>query len=140
MKGNDVFPSKWLKAEDLGQKTPTVTIKKVDIETIGEDSKPILYFEGKDKGLVLNKTNWNALVDLCGADDSDDWTGHKVKLYVVKVDYQGKRVPAIRIDAAPTNGQQKPKPVAEPVETPDEDAIPFAWLLPLALPLLGVFA
>jgi hypothetical protein len=58
----------------------------------------VIFFKGKDKGLVLNKTNWSALVDITGEEDSDDWEGKKVKLVTRKVEYQGKRVPAIRIE------------------------------------------
>lgn len=122
MKSNDVFPGKYLRADDLHGKEPIVTIKSVEVETIGDDAKPVLYFEGKDKGLVMNKTNWNAAVDLTGQEDSDDWAGHKVKLVVRKVDFQGKRVPAIRLEEATSNGAAR-KP--EPVQTIDEDEIPF---------------
>jgi hypothetical protein len=127
MKGNEVFPSKWLKAADLGTSEPVVTIKKVEMETLGDETKPVLYFEGKDRGLVMNKTNWSTVVDITGQEDSDDWKGHKIKLYVAKVEFQGKRVPSIRIDSPP-NGlasnrvRQAP---AEHIEPIDEDSIPF---------------
>ena len=126
MKGNAVFPGKYLRADDLGGKEPVVTVSHIKIETLGEDSKPVLYFAGKERGLVLNKTNWSALVDVTGEEDSDDWEGKKVKLVVRKVEFQGKRVPAIRIEGA--NGQpHKPAPPVDNLDEPDddEDPIPF---------------
>ena len=121
MKASDVFPSKYLRAADLQGKEPIVTIARVDMETLGDERKPVVYFTGKEKGLVMNKTNWNALQDICGDEDSDNWTGSKVKLYTAKVEYQGKRVAAIRIDE-PT-AAARPAP---PVESHDDDStVPF---------------
>jgi hypothetical protein len=121
MKATDIFPSKYLRAADLGGHEPIVTIDRVKLETLGDDSKPVLYFSGKDKGLVLNKTNWAAIVDITKEEDSDLWTGHKVKLFTARVDFQGKRVDAVRVDAPP-NGRPAPP---RPVEHIDDDQIPF---------------
>lgn len=124
MKASDIFPGKYLKAADLGSAEPVVTIKSVKMETLGDDTKPVLYFEGKERGIVLNKTNWNAITDITGEDDSDNWKGHKVKLFVAKVEFQGKRVPAIRIDD-PKGGYRAPVAEVTPEPPPDDDEIPF---------------
>ncbi len=44
---SDAFPSNWLKAVDLKNKTIKVTIDKVIFEEIGQnkDKKPVMYFE-----------------------------------------------------------------------------------------------
>ena len=43
MKGSDVFPSKWLKADDLGENEPTVTISHVVMEEISSsEQKPVI--------------------------------------------------------------------------------------------------
>jgi len=135
MKSADVFPSKYLRAADLNGREPVVTISHVTMETVGDDNKPVLYFEGKEQGIVLNKTNWAALEDITGKDDTDDWKGHRVKLVMRKVEYQGKRVPAIRIEEAPSappaRRHRDPEPEPEPVfvgptTVPiDNDDIPF---------------
>lgn len=101
MKAGDVFKGSFLKADDLAGRAVKVTIENVTMEDIGDDRRAVVHFVGKDKGLVLNKTNWNILCDECGSDDSDDWDGYTVTLHVVKVDYQGKRVPAIRVSDQP---------------------------------------
>jgi hypothetical protein len=122
-----MFPGKYLKADDLKGGEPTVKISHIKIETLGEDSKPVLYFSGKDRGLVLNRTNWAAIVDITGRDDSDDWEGQKVKLVVRKVEFQGKRVAAIRIEEP--DGMKKREPEPEPPSREpgeeDEDSITF---------------
>lgn len=103
---NETFPSNFLKAADLQGAQPTVTISHVKIEDIGEDRKPVLYFVGKDKGIVLNKTNATNISDAYGP-ETDDWTGKKVTLFTAWVDFQGRSVEAIRIRKAPDNGGAK---------------------------------
>jgi hypothetical protein len=131
MKGSDVFTGKSLKAEDIKGYEPVVTIEKVTTQDFDDGKKPIIHFVGKEKTLVCNRTNWNSIVDITGREDSDDWGGCKIKLVVARVDYQGKRVDAIRIDP-PGNGHasrppQPPPPPQrhEPVDAPNDDDIPF---------------
>ena len=119
MKQNDAFPGRFLKAADI-DKHLDLTIREVKTETLNDDQKVVVYFHEDERGLVLNRTNFAAIEDFTGELDTDDWTGCKVRLGVVKVDFQGKRVPAIRVIAAK-------KTQSEPVDnTPDDDeSIPF---------------
>ena len=120
------FPSSYLKAADLQGRRATVTIDRVAMEDIGDDHKPVLYFQGKEKGVVLNKTNANMITEITGSDETEDWRGHAVMLYVAKVDFQGRRVDAIRIDYPPKNGQQPPPPPPPVRSEPlTDDDIPF---------------
>lgn len=122
---NGAFPSTYLKATDLQGHRALVTMSHVKFEDIGDDHKPVLYFQGKDKGLVLNKTNANAITDVVGSEETDHWHGKAVVLYVTKVDFQGRRVDAIRIDA-PQAGVQPAAPPPPPATTPlNADDIPF---------------
>lgn len=104
MKTNDVFPSKYLKAEDdlFDNGEVIATIKDVQLESLksrerGEESKPVMYFKELPKGLIVNKTNWGICAKLFNSDDSDDWTGERVALVKVDVDAFGDVVQAIRI-------------------------------------------
>ena len=106
MKQNDVFPSNFLKSEDLHGKAARVTIERVTLEKIGEDKKPILHFVGKSKMMVCNKTNWGVLVNITGQEDSDHWGGWSIGIYSAKVAYQGKMVDGLRVDDRP--GAAKP--------------------------------
>lgn len=121
MKASDIFKGKSLKAEDIQGREPIVTIESVSVQTFDDNtSKPVIKFRNAEKQLVCNKTNWNAIVDITGLEDSDDWPGQKIRLVVAKVDFQGKRVPAIRVE--------DPNPrraAAQTVEAPGEDDIPF---------------
>jgi hypothetical protein len=122
---NSAFPSKYLRASDLGAATPTVTIANVEMETVGEDRRIVVYFVGKDKGLVLNKTNANAIADILGSEDTDDWQQKKIKLVTAKVDFQGKRVLAIRIEEPDAPGARRVVKSEPDDIAPDEDSIPF---------------
>src|SRR5574338_369190 len=96
MQVSQVFPSNYLKASDLQGRAVNVKIDRVEIEKIGTDDKPVLYFQGKEKGMVLNKTNANNIAYLYGQ-ETDDWNGAEITLFEAMVDFQGKTVPAIRV-------------------------------------------
>lgn len=114
MKISAAFPSEYLKAADLQEQNVRVVMSHVEIKEVGDDRKPILYFQGKEKGLVLNKTNANNIALVYG-DDTDEWTGKELVLFPTMVDYQGRSVDAIRV-RAPSNkdrGQRAPAPSQE---------------------------
>jgi len=122
---NSAFPSKWLKAADLKGKRVTVTISGVEMEDVGdkdEGEKPVCYFEGKTKGLVLNKTNSSMIAEICDdSTETDDWIGASIVLFSQKVDFQGRRVDAIRIDSP--NGTKQKSGKKAPVD--EGEAPPF---------------
>jgi len=155
MRAAAVFPGKYVNANDLQGRDVIVTIDKIVMQPVGDDeTKPVCYFVGRTKGLILNRTNWSTLEEITGFDDSDQWPGTRILLKTVKVEFQGKRVPGIRLDAAPQASQApaprpsaaapapttlkqarqnlRPAPVEEPpveddfpVTAPDDDLIPF---------------
>jgi hypothetical protein len=122
-KVGDMFPSAFLKAGDLGSARPVLRIRTVGFEEIGDERKPVVYFEGKTKGLVLNKTNAGSIVEIAGTDDTDHWVGVAIRLYSAMTDFQGKRVPCIRVEMPPP-GVNTPVPPTPPPVT-DADDVPF---------------
>lgn len=92
------FPSKYLKGADLNGRTVRVTIDRVDIEEVGDgDRKPVMYFQGKDKGLALNRINADTISSAYGP-ETDDWTGRIVELYFDPNVYYGpKKVGGLRV-------------------------------------------
>ena len=71
----------YLKAEDIGSRQLELTIESVELETFGETDakqhKLAIYFKGKEKGIVSNKTNTKRRVEKCGA-ETDKWQGKKI--------------------------------------------------------------
>lgn len=100
MKISSAFPSEYLKASDLQGHAVPVKMSHVTMVDLNGEPKPVLHFQGKERGMILNKTNANKITEMFG-DDTDDWEGGEVILYEAMVDFQGKTVPAIRIRMAP---------------------------------------
>lgn len=124
---NDAFPSNYLKASDLKGAEPVVTIDHVAFEPVGRqrEMKAVLYFAGKDKGLVLNKTNATKITQITGSPETDDWAGMRIKLYPTETEFAGESVECIRIKAAPSNGRPAAPPPPPPSEPLTDDDIPF---------------
>ena len=125
MKISAAFPSKYIKAADLNGRKITVTIDSVEMANIGDDQdKLVVYFEGKTKGFVLNITNANMITEIAGTEETDEWKGVKIALYPTKVDFQGRRVEAIRVDyppaAAPAQTTTRP-PVTRNSKPPERE-------------------
>jgi hypothetical protein len=102
----EAFPSKWLKAEDLGGKDLPVTVDHTSLEGVQApggalEQKVTLHFREGFKSLILNSTNFKAMVAITGQEDSDNWTGAQALLTTEQAAFGGKIYPAIRIKAMP---------------------------------------
>jgi hypothetical protein len=115
MKISEEFPSKYLKSSDLKGQEVRVTMANVEREEIGSDKKLVLYFKGKEKGMVLNKTNANAIGDFYG-DDSDDWYDQPLILFSIRTEFQGKPVDGLRC-RVPTARDNKPARREDPISS-----------------------
>ena len=124
---SESFSGKWLNATDVGplHKTLKTTITEITEEEIGQGAdkkvKLVAWLKDSEKGLVLNKTNGTTLAEIYG-DETDDWAGKRIVLKVVKVDYQGKSMPGLRIDEEATRAasQAGPSKKLAPVVTQAE--------------------
>lgn len=129
MKISETFPSKYLKAGDLQGRDVRVTMGNVELEKLGNDMKPVLYFKGKERGLCLNKTNSNTIAEAYG-DDTDHWFGQEIILFSVMADYQGKVGPAIRVRVPPRAPIRREDPISSGPQRQTapadlDDSIPF---------------
>jgi len=120
------------------------------METIGQgrdaEDKLVIYFAGKQKQFICNKTNANAISKLHG-DDTDMWLGKVINIAPREVEFQGDTVWAIRVctpapgttpartaaaprSPAPHNTTvaapvAPPAPPADGAEPPHDDDVPF---------------
>ena len=126
MNVNAAFPSQYLKAADLGDAEPAVEIARVELVTIGRDreSKLVLFFVGKAKGLVVNRTIAKKIAELVGSPETDDWIGHTVRLYTTTADFAGETFEVIRVKAATPARPPAPTPRPSGVIR-DASDIPF---------------
>ena len=129
VKISEAFPGKHLRGPDLGGKSHVVTISSCVYEEVGQDKevKPVLYFEGRQKGLVLNVTGGLFLKDLFGSDGANGWIGKQVELYPIPaLTKDGKPTEWIRLKApnAPTPLQAAPQQAAPPDSIPNPSIEP----------------
>ncbi len=101
MKFSDMFPGKFLKAADLNGNPVKAIIERVELQDVAgqgkeQDYKPVVFFQGKQKGFVLNKTNGQVIAETYG-EDTDDWKAKEVELFPDKTPFQGKIVDCIRV-------------------------------------------
>ena len=128
-KVSEMFPSRYLKSSDLNGREAKLKISYLQDEDIGGESKHVLYFVGKQKGLVLNKTNARVIGQAYG-DDSDGWGEMEVVLYPTMVEFRGTATESIRVKIPPRTGrmlardEQNPPPVTS-APAPFEDQIQF---------------
>jgi len=126
MKVSQMIQSKFMRKEDIDDDTPA-TIKSLKLEDMPGDSgeqRWVLHFREQSKGMVLNTTTIRVLEKTFG-DESDDWTGKKVILYVdPNVTFKGQVVGGLRL--RPVKSAAKPAQLvaaAAPAEEFD-DQIP----------------
>lgn len=128
----EMIESKYLKQSDVDTDT-VVTIEKVgkaNVAPKGEEPeyKWLIRFTEFPKPMVLNSTNIKRLAKACASDDTDEWTGKQVVLYVdPDVEFAGNVVGGLRIRAhkqAPQTRQVMPKPTGGKFDDMADD-IPF---------------
>lgn len=119
--------SRFLKKEDCDPPI-TVTIKTLTEENVAmegqnPDYRWALHFDELDKPMILNSTNGQSVAEITGSEETDEWSGQKVMLYMdPSVMFGGKKMGGIRI-RKPKKSTSKPEPAPEGVT--EEDEIPF---------------
>lgn len=118
-----LFPSKFVAAHDLCGQDVAVVMAGIKVEKVGadEEQRPVIYFQGMAKGLVLNRTNARRIEQLYGA-DTDAWMGKPITLYPSETDFAGETVPCIRVRSEPPLLAQ----VAPPAPPPQQQTVPPA--------------
>ena len=127
---SEMLPSSYLKQTDFDESGTIVTVASIIEKNVARPDDPVemkwlVHFEQFDKAMVLNSTNINALGRACGSDDTDDWTGKEVIVYVdPTIGYGGKITGGLRIRkyvvAAPPKQAVKAAP-RQPVEKQEPD-------------------
>jgi len=96
-----MFDSEYLASWDLDADT-TVTISKVVAGEVngnkgGEKTKrPLVFFTGAKKAMVLNKTNGKLIAGMYGT-KTEDWIDKKITLYVAQCEAFKETVDCLRV-------------------------------------------
>ena len=86
----------------------------------------MLHFRGKQKGFVVNATNYDVIADAYG-DETDDWAGQPIELYPTRVHFKGQLTDAIRVRIPQAKPAPKPAPTPTSKPAPEafDDEIPW---------------
>lgn len=132
MRVTDLFPSRYLRAAELGTRRPVVTIRRASQETIGPDRRLVIAFDEGSKLFACNKTNALAIARIVGSDNTDDWPGRQIRLGAVEVDFKGQPTLGIRVFAVDEAPRRAADAGLEPAASPrdpfsqgGDDDIPF---------------
>jgi hypothetical protein len=115
-----MFDSEYIGAWDLNGRDVVVTISRVQGMTItGEggkkNKKPVIWFEGKEKGAIVNKTNAKAIAGMYGRDTAQ-WIGKRITLYPTQTQVGSETKECIRVrptpPTEPTRGKKESVDVA----------------------------
>lgn len=129
MKRNEALPGQYLGKEDFPQPV-LCTVRTVILDSVkgehGTEDKPVLFVKDASdrqldisKGVILNHTNWSALEDITGSDDSDQWVGKTIVVYHdPSVMFGAKRVGGVRIRAPKNQDAAQPQAPAPPADEP----------------------
>jgi hypothetical protein len=125
---DSMYGSKYFSVPDLKGHRPRRTIGKVEVAELKEKDgttkrKRIIYLEGEDKPLVLNKTNATKLAMAFGK-ESADWIRARVELYseMTSLGKEGVRLQPLRsVSKAPPVAPTPPPPPQDDMS----DEIPF---------------
>ena len=122
MKTSQMIQSKFLKKDDFPS-PEVLTIRGVAIEEVGRgDTRWVLQFNEKPKGIVLNVTKIKQLEAAFG-DDSDYWIGKKIKVEHDPTVMMGQQVVGGIKFTMPK--AQAPKAPPPPPAEDFDDKIPF---------------
>lgn len=121
---SDCYGGRFVKAADI-TKPFNGTIERAE-RTEVEKGRPkvVVYFEGRDKGFVLNATRFAFLCELAKSKDTDDWPGLTVGVSRGRVNFAGKMVDAI-VFGAPAAKKKAAAEIAAEVADELNDAITF---------------
>lgn len=116
LRGELLHPSDFVAAVELKGRDVTVTITKVEKESLKmkggiSEVKPVLSFKESPRKLVLNRTNADSIAHLYGT-EAEDWVGKRIIIYPTTTQCGRENVDCIRVrERIPA----EPKPKTEEV-------------------------
>lgn len=115
-KMGEFFKSNYFNADSLLEGDMTLTISHCQAEVFesrdkskADDQKMVVYFHEDERGLALNVTNWQTIIDITGQDDTDNWPNCQITLTRKKdKGIGGQQVWCVRVKApAPDQNRQQ---------------------------------
>lgn len=121
----------YLKSEDITRPV-RVIVDRVELADVKDENgnvsrKLVAHFGGKEKGLILNQTNCEAMQFAAGTTDYEQWAGMPMELFVDdNVKFGNKTVSGLRLRGVkPANPAMDRRPAPPPpAEEFDSSQIP----------------
>jgi hypothetical protein len=103
-KVGEMIESKYMKQTDVEEDRVVTVVKVGKANVARENDEPeykwLIRFQEFNKPMVLNSTNIKRLAKACGSEETDDWIGKQVVLFVdPDVEFAGNVVGGLRIRA-----------------------------------------
>lgn len=122
---DDIFPDKWLKASHLimpDSRRPIipVTVRGAGVEqlhnpkTNQKEPRLVIEFEGKDKRLILNKTQATAIAEITHTKDYTRWRGARLAIQAGIALNKKDTILILTPASTPTQGDHNPNPNPDP--------------------------
>ena len=121
---SELFPSKWLKADDLSQPV-SIAIESVQFEDVYDKEerkyvpKLTIAFHKAQKRMIPNKTQCEAIWQITGTERFADWVGHIVQL---APGMALNRKPTIMVSKAASQAKPEPEQTKMDTDTETESA------------------
>jgi hypothetical protein len=133
---NQMKSSNFLSQGDATPNPLLLTMTKVSQENVAKEGAPeelkwCLHFAEHEKPMVLNSTNTQIIAGFTKCENTDDWVGKKVVVYVdPNVSFGGRVTGGLRVRQPKNKPAAAPAPAAKAKpapEKPDDDGsdIPF---------------
>lgn len=126
------FPSRFVSGDEIGKAVVPVKIVNVKQETVNagtekEEQVLVVYFEGKERGVKLNKTRAKEIKDITGSDDTDGWMGKSMFMKTVPQKAFGdwENVIHFVVEPGTTSTDESGEEVINADENVNIDDIPF---------------
>jgi hypothetical protein len=88
-------------------------------------TKPIIYFEGHEKGMACNKVNGKTIAKMFGTVVAAEWIGRRIEIYATTTSFGAETVDCIRVKprepADPRTAQGKTTTAAQPAQEPKKE-------------------
>lgn len=126
------FDNEYLGSWDLGQGDHAVVIERVQQGelpvrgTSRKERKPVVFFVGKKKPMILNTTNAKSIAAMYG-NDTAAWTGKSIAIYATVTSFGGEEVDCVRVRPTPPKPRRpKDAPPELPPKSETEEETPDA--------------
>jgi hypothetical protein len=137
-KMSDYFKGAYFNAKSLedGDLTLTISYCEARVFDSKEQGKPdeqkmVVWFEEDERGLALNVTNWQAIAEILGDEDTDKWPGHQIMLVRKKDRGMGGKIDwCVRIEDPQRQGQRPQQRQPQPQQRQQPHATERAHLQP----------